>query len=205
MESNTFNPKKGWAIIARLAILISVLSLFLPVIYYNTIYENESGYQYEVLYSFSALDLFLYPSEFIESVLWEYVGTTDYLLNVSYETALFSIILVVVIGVSAIIMAFVGITSMTKQYESNRPFNLTVCGLVCTAIPSVVLWIMVYVSTDQFLGAISLGLYVYITPVAMIIAYLCVTRRHRLAINERALEAEASKYIRPAGNLSSDR
>jgi len=204
MESNTYNSttesgKKGWAIIARLSILISVLSLFLPVIYYNTVYED----QYEVFYSFSALDMLLYPSDFIKTVLWEYVGTSDFFWSVSYEAALFAILLVVIIGVSAIIMAFVGITSMTKQYESNRPFYLTVSGLICTAIPSLILWILVHVSREQFSGTMSLGLYVYITPIAMIIAYLCVTRRHRLAMNDRALEAEASKYIKPAGNLPS--
>lgn len=73
-------------------------------------------------------------SDIIYNMFSEYYGTENFYMYASYETVSFLIIFICVIGVAAIVMAFVGIKSMTKQYESVWPFRLTISGLVGTAI-----------------------------------------------------------------------
>ena len=46
-----------------------------------------------------------------------------------------------------------------------------------------------------------LGAYIVITPIAMILACLTVTNRHRLTKDELQLQKEASLYIKPATDL----
>ena len=48
---------------------------------------------------------------------------------------------------------------------------------------------------------IRLGAYILITPLAMIIACMVVTQRHKLTEEERAIQKQAEMFIRPAGDL----
>ena len=90
---------------------------------------------------------------------------------------------------------------MTKQYESEKPFRLAISGLIGTAVPSVVLLILYLYSKNQYAGTLHLGAYIIITPIAMVLACLTVTSRHRLTQEEAKLQQEAKAYIRPAGDL----
>lgn len=55
-------------------------------------------------------------SELIENMFTEYRG--EFLRGMSYSSVSTLVIVLCFIGVTAIILAFVGIGSMTKQYES---------------------------------------------------------------------------------------
>ena len=90
---------------------------------------------------------------------------------------------------------------MTKQYESEKPFRLAISGLIGTAIPSIVLLVLYLYSKNQYAGTMHLGAYIIITPIAMVLACMTVTSRHRLTQEEAKLEQEAKQYIRPAGDL----
>lgn len=97
--------------------------------------------------------------------------------------------------------SLVGIRSMAKQYESQWPFRMTVCGLVGTAIPALLLIIAGILSSSSYMGKISLGAYVIVTPLAMVVSVLTVVRRHRLTRTELEIQKEAASYIHVAGNL----
>ena len=78
---------------------------------------------------------------------------------------------------------------------------MTLCGLIGTAIPALLLLLAFGLSTNYYQGEVSLGAYVVITPLAMIASCLAVVKRHQLTRAELALQKEASQYIRVAGDL----
>ncbi len=198
------NKKKTWMYIAIGAIVLSVVSLFLPVI----TYQNSNGNTY----SFNILKVITNGADFIDYVLLDNDGSFAAslnnpalvsLLSMSSNEALpkFLIALVAIIGVGAIVASFLGIRSMSKQYESAWPFRLTIIGLVLTAIPALAILILTMISKDYFTNTIQLGAYVFITPLAMIAAIITVTNRHKLSLEEKKIQEEARKYLRPAGDL----
>jgi len=182
--------KNKWMIISMGSLCLSIASLLLPAITYTNL--DGMVYKYNV---FGLLD----AEAVLEEMFSGYVGTT--FRNVSDQTAMNMVIILTIIGVSAIIMAFAGIKSMAKQYESSKPFTLAMIGLIGTAVPSVALLILFAVSKNYYLGSISLGAYIWVTPVAMVIACINVTIKHRLTQKELRLQKMASLYIRPAGDL----
>jgi len=185
------DKKQTWFYTSIGAIVLSVASLFLPVLSYRNSHSGTAeGYNIIKLIN---------NSELIRNMFAEYQG--DLFKNMSYDTLSTCMILLCLIGIAAIVLAFIGIKSMTKQYESAKPFYLAISGLVGTAIPSIALLVLYLVSKNQYAGTMSLGVYIIITPIAMVFACLTVTKRHRLSREEAAIQAEAQKYIRPAGDL----
>lgn len=196
--------KKAWMYIAVGAIILSVISLFLPVI----VYRNSSG----TVYSFNIVRIITRSSDFIDYVLSDNDGSFASGVHSSALISLLSmtsddllprllLILMALISVGAIVAAFLGIRSMSRQYESAWPFRLTVTGLVLTAIPALAILFLALLSRGCFHSPIRLGTYVFITPLAMVAAIVTVTGRHRLTLRERQLQLEASRYLRPAGDL----
>ena len=181
--------KKGWFVVATGAIVLSLVSLLLPIV----IYTNADG----ITRSFNLFGIV--SEDFRFFVFPEYRGELFY--NLSYSTIAMLIFLFAVIGVGAIVLAFVGINSMSKQYESSTPFTLAVLGLVGTALPSIALFFIYLASFAQYLGTMHLGPYIFVTPLAMIAAIVAVTARHRLSREEAQARAAASAYIRVAGDL----
>lgn len=182
--------KNRWMAVATGAIVLSLSSLLLPVISYRSKTGLRSDYNIFAL---------LGTSDFAQVVFGDYTGT--FLKGFPYETIELYTKLLVAVGAGAIVLALVGINSMSKQYESNTPFILTLLGLVGTAIPSITLIVLYTMSAEQFMGTISLGPYAVVTPLAMICACMAVTARHRMTAEEARLQREASAYIRPAGDL----
>lgn len=182
---------KNWMKISVGALVLSFGSLFLPVVLYNPT-------QHGTVHAFPLLKL-LDGESFVQNVLSEYRGS--FLYGMSEETANMVLLLLSVIGIAAIVLSFVGLKSMSKQYESIWPFVLTILGIVCTAIPAVALLIAVSMSGDGFTGTLRAGLYAYVTPAAMIISCITVTRRHKLTREELNVQKLASEFIRPAGDL----
>lgn len=198
------NKKKTWMYIAIGAIILSVVSLFLPVI----TYQNSNGN----VYSFNILKVIFNGSDFIDYVLMDNDGSFAAKVNNPALVSLLSmpsndalpkllIALVAIIGVGAIIASFLGIRSMSKQYESAWPFRLTIIGLVLTAIPALAILILTLISKGYFANTIRLGAYVFITPLAMIAAIITVTNRHKMSLQEKQIQEEAKQYLRPAGDL----
>lgn len=183
--------KKTWMYVSIGAIILSVASLVLPVLSYQSANKGITT-RYNIFKLLS-------NSELIENVFKEYQG--EFLRGVSYGTVSICVIVLSLVGLGAIVLSFVGIKSMTKQYESARPFQLAICGLVGTAIPSIVLLILYIFSKNQYAGTMHLGAYIVVTPIAMVLACFAVTSKYRMSKEEAAVQKEASHYIRPAGNL----
>ena len=183
--------KQNWMYISIGSIVLSILSLFLPVITYQSARTGMIG-RYNIIKLIS-------NDELINNVFEEYTG--EFLRGMSYSEVSTWVILLCAVGVGAIILAFVGIKSMTKQYESEKPFRLAISGLIGTAIPSIVLLVLYLYSKNQYAGTMHLGAYIIITPIAMVLACLTVTSRHRLTQEEAKLQQEAKAYICPAGDL----
>lgn len=185
------DKKQNWMYISIGSIISSLLSLFLPVITYQSARTGIVGH-YNIIKLLS-------NDELINNVFQEYTG--EFLRGMSYSEVSTWVVLLCIVGVGAIILAFVGIKSMTKQYESEKPFRLAIAGLIGTAVPSIVLLILYLYSKNQYAGTMHLGAYIIITPIAMVLACLTVTSRHRLTQEEVKLQQEAKAYIRPAGDL----
>lgn len=199
--------KKTWMYIAIGAIILSVISLFLPVI----VYQNSMGR----VYSFNIVTIVTRSSDFIDYVLSDNDGSFAgnihssailSLLSMTSDDVLPKLLLAIValISVGAIVASFLGIRSMSKQYESAWPFRLTVTGLALTAIPALAILFLALLSRGYFSNPIRLGTYVFITPLAMVAAIVTVTGRHKLSLKEKQIQLEARQYLRPAGDLVDD-
>ena len=116
------NKKKTWMYIAIGAIILSVVSLFLPVI----TYQNSNGN----VYSFNILGVITKGSDFIDYILMDNDGSfverinspaLVSLLSMSSDDALPKVLiaLVAIIGITAIVASFLGIRSMSKQYAGE--------------------------------------------------------------------------------------
>lgn len=185
------DKKKAWIYTAIGAIVLSLASLLLPIITYTSARTGKTD-------SYNIVALFANDT-FIKNVFLEYSG--DFLYNATKNEVSVSTILLCLIGLGAIVLAIVSILSMSKQYESAKPFYLSIGGMIGTAIPSVVLLILYIVSRYQFAGKMTIGAYIYITPAAMIIACLAVTSKHRMNREMAKAMEEARAYIHPAGDL----
>lgn len=185
------DKKKTWIYTAIGAIALSAASLFLPIITYTSARTGITS-------SYNIFALFA-NDDFIWNFFGEYSGS--FLRGMGKEEVSFFTIILCLIGLCAIVLAIVSIFSMSKQYESTKPFYLSIGGLIGTAIPSVVLLVLFLFSVNQFDGNMRVGAYMFITPIAMVIACLAVTSKHRLNREEARAMAEAQAYIRPAGDL----
>lgn len=185
------DKKQRWMITATGSIILSIASLLLPVISYTSTRTGTTS-RYNIVGLFNT-------DELNSTIFNEYTG--DFLYGMSESATSFLVVLLCIVGIAAIILAFVGIRSMSKQYESAAPFRLAICGLVGTAIPSIVLVVLYIFSKNQYTGTMHLGAYIIITPIAMVIACLTVTSKYRLNQGEAKALAEAKAYIRPAGDL----
>lgn len=188
-----YNKKnKSWIYLSIGGICLSVLSLLLPIVTY------QSGINNREVVSFNIFGLL--NGGLAHYILHEFTGTV--LFVVSNTTGDLITALVSFVGVGAILLSFWGIRSMSKQYESVWPFRLTIIGLIGTMIPSFILLILFFASKGYLRGTVSLGAYVFITPIAMITSCVAVVKRHYLTRQELSLQKEAASYIFPAGDLS---
>ena len=183
------NQKKFWIYFSIGGLIVSLISLFFPIITYT----NQIG-------TVTRFNIFhLLGGGFAGIVQEEYIGKSMVVIS---QNAFDRIVAAVgVIGAVSIITSFIGIRSMSKQYESQWPFRMTLCGLIGTTIPAILLMIAVLLSPNYYLGDISLGMYVIVTPIAMIASCLAVVKRHQMTRLELELQKEASMYIRVAGDL----
>lgn len=185
------DKKRNWMYTSICSLVLSIVSLLMPVISYES-GRTRAISRYNI---FKLID----SEELNRKVFSEYNG--EFLSGMSDSAVSFWVFVLCLIGVGAIVLAFVGIKSMEKQYESSKPFKLAICGLIGTALPSLVLLILYLFSKSQYSGTMHLGAYIIVTPIAMVIACMTVTSKYRLNKEEARIQAEARAYIRPAGDL----
>lgn len=185
------DKKKGWTYISLGGLALSVVTLFLPIIQYTS--ANRMFYSYNVIGFVTEFN------QFVNKVLYEF--NSDSMAWISASAGAAIVFLLAIIGVAAIVLAFVGVVSMSKQYESVWPFRLSLMGIIGTAIPALAILTVYLLSYQHFLGDMKIGAYVIITPLAMVAACIAVTYRHRMTTEQLAIQNEARKYIRPAGDL----
>ena len=188
---DSMDKKQKWMYTALGSIILSIASLLLPVISYTSARTGVT-----TRYNISGL---LNTEAVNSNIFNEYTG--DFLRGMTESQTSFWIVLLSIVGVAAIVLAFIGIRSLNKQYESSSPFRLAICGLIGTAIPSIVLLMLYIFSKNQYAGTMHLGAYIIVTPIAMVIACLTVTSKYRLNQEEAKAQQEAKAYIRPAGDL----
>lgn len=177
--------KKSWLAASLLCLLISVGTLFLPVLTYR--YSGGGTVNFNVL-------SFLEPGE-LTFVLEQYTGPWETNVDSTVATMLAAL------AVLSIVAAFVGVITMSMQRSNRWQFVLALVGIIGTAIPSLLIFAAVLLSRDYFPGSFLLGAYPIVTPVSMVVCMIMVTRKHKLTQAEREAQRQARQYIRRGGDL----
>jgi hypothetical protein len=179
--------KKKFYYVAAVCLLLSFISLFLPVI----TYVNSAGYKLK----YSIIDLVSKTKDFETMVLSRYKGPVVWNIDGKITTVL------VYIFVLALLCALVGLVTLRAQYPNTWQFILTIIGLAGVAFPSLVLMICVIGYGKYFTGKISFGPAPIITLISMIACILAVIRRKNKVAEEREKELKSKGLIKKAGDL----
>ena len=180
--------RKGWFYLAVGCLIVSLISLFLPIIRYT---DSIIDYQFNII------DLVKGNSSFEFLVLEEYTGP------VLWKITDFTVSVLAVIAVVSLFLAVAGLITLRAQRPNTKQFVLTIIGLIGVSIPSVTVIICVlsfghYYSDGGFL---SLGIAPIISPIALLISIGAVIRRKNKVEEEMRKEAEEKGLIWKAGDL----
>lgn len=175
-----------WLLPVLICIIASVASVFLPVL----TYRYPTG-QREV---FNIVD-FVEPSLEFVRILSSYDGPNEVYINKAWLTVL------AVLAVLAIVAAFVGVITMSLQRPNTWQFVLALVGIIGTAIPALLIIIAAPVSQQYMPGTFQIGVYPIITPIAMVLCMITVTKKHRKTQAEIRAAEKAKGLIRRAGDL----
>lgn len=174
-----------WLLPVLICIVASVASIFLPVLTYN--YPDGGSVSFNI---FGFID-----SAALVKILTGYTGS--FVVNVSQTT----VIILAIAAVLSIIAAFVGVITMSLQRPNRWQFVLALVGIIGTAIPSVLIFLAVLLSRNYFPGRFSCGVYPIITPVAMVLCMITVTKKHKKTQAEIRAAERAKGLIWSAGDL----
>ena len=174
-----------WLLPVLICIVASVASVFLPVLTYK---HPTGGSE-----SFNIFG-FINPDR-LSRVLCSYTGGFRVNIDRATVTAL------AVAAVLAIVAAFVGVITMSLQRPNRWQFALALVGIIGTAIPSILVFLAVILSKNYFPGAFTFGVYPVITPVAMALCMITVTKKHKKTQAELRAAERAKGLIRQAGDL----
>lgn len=183
--------KKGWMFLSLGCLAISILSLFLNILSYT----NAAG----VTKSYNFLNLVSDPAGFTYHVSTEYEGTL--FENMYAETENMIIICVAAIGLAALICAVLGVLYMSRQRPSSGAFFLALLGLLGTALPAVSILVLLIAAQNHFAGTLKAGLYIVITPLAMILSVITVSMKHNRTKKQMEARKRVEDYLRLAGDL----
>lgn len=174
-----------WLLPVLTCLVASVVSVFLPIL----TYEYPNGHS-------SSFNLFgfLNPDEFSD-ILLTYSG--DFSLDIDPVVAA----ILAVAAVLSIIAAFTGVITMSRQRPNTWQFVLALMGIIGTAIPSLLIFLAVILSNNYFPGTFRFGVYPIITPIAMVLCMITVTRKHRKTQAELRAAEQAKGLIRRGGDL----
>ena len=106
-----------------------------------------------------------------------------------------------VLAVLAIILAFIGVITMSLQRPNTWQFVMALVGIIGTALPAIIVIIAAPVSQRYLPGTFSFGVYPIITPIAMILCMITVTKKHKKTQAEIRAAEKAKGLIRPGGDL----
>lgn len=175
-----------WLLPVLTCIVASVASVFLPVLTY--VYPNGKKVAFNLLN-------FTEPSPELVDILSSYNGRFAVYIDRIWLTVL------AVLAVMAIVAAFVGVITMSTQRPNKWQFVLALAGLIGTAIPALLVMIAVPISHQILPGAFRVGVYPIITPIAMAMCMVTVTRKHKRTQAEIQAAEKAKDLIRPGGDL----
>ena len=175
-----------WLLPVLTCIIASVASVFLPVLTY--IYPNGQKAEFN-LFSFTE------PSHDLLDILASYNGPYEMYIDKIWLTIL------AVLAVLAIIAAFVGVITMSLQRPNTWQFVLALVGIIGTAIPAIIVIIAAPVSQQFLPGTFQFGVYPIITPIAMVLCMITVTKKHKRTQAELRAAEKAKGLIRPGGDL----
>ena len=166
-------------------IIASIASVFLPVLTYT--YPNGQVKNFTIFG-------FIEPIE-LSKILSSYSGS--FYVNVDQTIAT----VLAICAVLAIVAAFVGVITMFLQHPNTWQFVLALAGIIGTSIPSVLIFLAVILSKNYFPGSFSFGVYPIITPIAMVMCMITVTKKHKRTQAELRAAEKAKGLIRPGGDL----
>ena len=176
----------GWFYVALGSMLISLISLFLPIFVCKT---------FEGTKTFNVLDLVNSNSDFKEYVIGGYYGPVVLDLKTGEVTIL------VIIGLLALLCAVIGLVTLKAQRPNTINFILTIIGLIGISIPSLIAIICVVKYGEYYIYGLSLGIAPIISPIAIIISIGAVIRRKNKVAEEIKKEMEQKGVIRKANDL----
>ena len=179
--------KRKFYYIAIACLLVSLVSLFFPVI---TFVNNEGN-----KFSYSVISLVSNSQDFEKNVLMRYFGNVVWDINGGIT------IVLVVVFVAALLCAVIGLLTLRAQRPNTWQFILTIIGLIGVAIPSAVLIIGVLGYGKYFRGKLSFGPAPVITIISMIVCICAVIRRKNVVAEQLRKELEAKGLIRKGGDL----
>ena len=175
-----------WLLPVLTCIVASITSVFLPVLTY--IYPNGRKVAFN-LFGFTE------PSQDLLDILASYNGPYEMYIPEIWLTIL------AVLAVLAIIAAFVGVITMSLQRPNTWQFVLALVGIIGTAIPAIIVIIAAPVSQQFLPGIFRFGVYPIITPIAMVMCMITVTKKHKRTQAELRAAEKAKGLIRPGGDL----
>lgn len=175
-----------WLLPVLTCIAASVVSMFLPVLTY--VYPNGREVSFNVL-------SFAKQSENLLDILDTYTGPFEVYIDKVWLTIL------ALLAALAIVLAFVGVITMSLQRPNTWQFVMTLVGLIGTAIPAIIVVIAAPISQWHLPGTFIFGAYPIITPIAMILCMITVTRKHKKTQAEIQAAERAKGLIRSGGDL----
>ena len=198
--------RNGWFYVAIGALLVSMLSLFTPIITYTEGtrpisflrilgLNAGSGSSYGSFKTYNIIDL-LKGDSLVKEVLTFYRGEVFWRID---TPEIIAMALLVIVSLTA---SLVGICTMRSQYHRRWQFIMTLAGLIGTAFPSLVIFYAVNQSQKGFSGVIQCGIAPVIMPVAALISIIAVVYRRSSVQKEIRQRAKAENLIWAAGDLS---
>jgi len=175
-----------WLLPVLTCIIASVASVFLPVLTY--IYPNGKKVSFN-LFGFTG------PSKDLLDILASYYGPYEIYIDKIWITIL------AVLAVLAIVAAFIGVITMSLQRPNTWQFVLALVGIIGTAIPALIVIFAAPVSQQFLPGTFQFGVYPIITPIAMVMCMITVTKKHKRTQAELRAAERAKGLIRPGGDL----
>lgn len=197
--------RNGWFYVALGALIVSVLSLFTPIIVYTEGNAPQSllqmfggqtaaGSAGSFYGSYTILDL-LAGDRFVREVLVDYQG------KVFWRIDTLDVIALALLTLAALAASLVGICTMRSQYHRKWQFIMTLAGLAGTAFPSLLIFYAVNQSQRGFSGVIRCGIAPVIMPIAALISMIAVIYRRSTVQKEIRQRAKAEHLIWTAGDL----
>ena len=198
--------RNGWFYVAIGALLVSMLSLFTPIITYTEGTKPisfsrilglnaGSGSSYGSFKTYNIIDL-LKGDSLVKEVLTFYRGEVFWKID---TPEIIAMALLVIVSLTA---SLVGICTMRSQYHRRWQFIMTLAGLIGTAFPSLVIFYAVNQSQKGFSGVIQCGIAPVIMPVAALISIIAVVYRRSSVQKEIQQRVKAENLIWTAGDLS---